>query len=372
MKKPTEFYQFHQTNSLISKEKTKNFSGEFPPRFDGVVFISQKNARENIIELLDNTGATVVKYKYDAWGNCKVLDATGTEITNSTHIGILNPFRYRSYYYDTETGFYFLKTRYYDPETGRFTTIDDLSYLDPESINGLNLYAYCNNNPVMLTDRYGCTAWWEWLIGGIIVVGLITGSIFTGGLLGAALVGAAIGAGVSLTSQAIFTRQLNWGQFALDIGVGAITGLLSVSGISTIGSMFAGAGIGGISNLASQLIGGASFSEINWLSFGISVVGGGISGLIAGAGTRNVEAFGSSYKIQAAGKTLTNVEKRIASGTYYTTARGMKSALTQANNKMALAVGYHMREMFTQAMATYGVATFLTNSLIAFFNKILT
>ena len=54
-----------------------------------------------------------------------------------------------------ETGLYFLQTRYYDPETGRFITIDDISYLAPDTINGLNLYAYCNNNPVMNVDPEG-------------------------------------------------------------------------------------------------------------------------------------------------------------------------------------------------------------------------
>ena len=97
----------------------------------------------------------MVKYKYDAWGKCltTVVDSSATEIAE------LNPFRYRSYYYDTGIGLYFLKTRYYDPEIGRFMTIDDLSYLDPDSINGLNLYAYCLNNPVMGYDPNGT---WDW------------------------------------------------------------------------------------------------------------------------------------------------------------------------------------------------------------------
>ena len=60
------------------------------------------------------------------WGNC-VIDASTTNI----ELANLNPFRYRGYYFDTETKLYFLKTRYYDPETGRFMTIDDISYLDP-------------------------------------------------------------------------------------------------------------------------------------------------------------------------------------------------------------------------------------------------
>ena len=70
-------------------------------------------------------------------------------------IGNINPIRYRGYYYDTETGLYYLKARYYDPETGRFISQDNVSYLDPEHVMGLNLYLYCNNNPVMYTDPTG-------------------------------------------------------------------------------------------------------------------------------------------------------------------------------------------------------------------------
>ena len=64
-----------------------------------------------------------------------------------------NSFLYKGYYYDVETGLYLLTTRYYDPKIGRFITTDDISYLDPESIGGLNLYAYCLNNPVMCLLR---------------------------------------------------------------------------------------------------------------------------------------------------------------------------------------------------------------------------
>ncbi len=70
-------------------------------------------------------------------------------------IAELNPFRYRGYYYDEETGLYYLQSRYYDPEIGRFMTIDSINYADPETINGLNLYAYCGNNPVNNIDPEG-------------------------------------------------------------------------------------------------------------------------------------------------------------------------------------------------------------------------
>ncbi|MCH5148148.1 MAG: RHS repeat-associated core domain-containing protein [Clostridiales bacterium] len=104
----------------------------------------------NVIAILDNAGKVVVKYSYNAWGNHTIT-------AGADHLPLpnANPFRYRSYYYDTETSFYYLKTRYYDPEVGRFINIDSIEYVDPETINGLNLYAYCGNNPVMNTDSDG-------------------------------------------------------------------------------------------------------------------------------------------------------------------------------------------------------------------------
>jgi len=98
----------------------------------------------------------VVKYIYDAWGNHAVVDKDGKNIEDPEHIGNKNPFRYRGYYYDVETGLYYLQTRYYDPEVGRFISQDGLKYADSKTINGLNLYAYCLNNPNRFVDRSGC------------------------------------------------------------------------------------------------------------------------------------------------------------------------------------------------------------------------
>ncbi len=127
---------------------------------DGM-YLYRKDAQGNIIAILDSAGAVVVRYVYDAWGNHKVLDANGQEITDPKHIGNVNPYRYRGYFYDVETGLYYLQTRYYDPSIGRFISQDSIEYADPQSINGLNLYAYCNNNPVMGYDPDGTINWKE-------------------------------------------------------------------------------------------------------------------------------------------------------------------------------------------------------------------
>lgn len=147
-------------------------------------YFYRKDAQGNIVAILDRDGNIVVKYIYDCWGNHAVIDANGQDIVNMQHIGNLNPFRYRSYYYDTETGLYYLQSRYYDPELGRFISQDSIEYADPQSINGLNLYAYCGNNPVMGYDPSGMKAkWYEiwkkdwWVQAGKVVGGIVLAAV---------------------------------------------------------------------------------------------------------------------------------------------------------------------------------------------------
>ena len=127
------------------------------------------------------------EYKYDAWGN--ILSQGGSELLT------INPFRYRGYYYDTETGLYYLNSRYYDPETGRFISPDDVDVLSDTLTqpNGLNLYAYCYNNPVMMTDPDGAftLTWWQKLLIGLafIVLGAIATAISGGSFMAAFVCG---------------------------------------------------------------------------------------------------------------------------------------------------------------------------------------
>jgi len=262
----------------------KEFLGILP----SAEFCKFKDAQANIVALLDNTGAVVVKYKYDAWGNGKVLNADGSMITDDTHIGILNPFRYRSCYLDTETGLYFLKTRYYDPEVGRFMTIDDISYLAPDSINGLNLYAYCGNNPIVHVDTNG-NAWyefwkWDWAsIGKIaagvaIVAGLVVGSVFTGGTLSVVLAGAAIGAGAGFLGGGISGLASGGGLagFANGALAGTITG--AISGAFAASPLGLGWQIG-----INAIIGAGNYSLNQVFSGSKLTLGGLIAGALTGA-----------------------------------------------------------------------------------------
>ena len=111
------------------------------------------NSREYIIEILDSPGNTVVKYKYDAWGNCNRFASSNVDLA------YYNPIRYRSYYHDEDIGLYFLNARYYNPQWRRFISPDDTAYIDPENPNGLNLYAYCYNDPVNYSDPSGHIPW---------------------------------------------------------------------------------------------------------------------------------------------------------------------------------------------------------------------
>ncbi len=93
-------------------------------------------------------------YEYDAWGNFKVIAPNGTTPTNPAHLMNRNPLRYRGYYYDTETGFYYLQSRYYDPANHRFINADSLVSTG-QGFTGTNMFAYCLNNPVRKKDISG-------------------------------------------------------------------------------------------------------------------------------------------------------------------------------------------------------------------------
>ena len=125
---------------------------------DGTRYFYCLNLQGDVVGLKTSSSydQLVVEYTYDPWG--KLLSITDTSGTN---IGTLNPLRYRGYYYDTETGFYFLQSRYYDPTVGRFINADGQLSGVGGDMQGYNLFAYCQNDPVNMSDPTG--HWPQWI-----------------------------------------------------------------------------------------------------------------------------------------------------------------------------------------------------------------
>ncbi len=140
--------------------------------YGGNEYFYERDLTGNINKIIDKDGLVMVEYKYDAYGVPKAY--TGALVpaardNESDDLILYNIYLYKGYIYDYETGLYYNTTRYYDPEIGRFISPDDISYLDPSSIGGLNLYCYCLNNPIMYSDSDGHMP--KWLQIGMIVAG---------------------------------------------------------------------------------------------------------------------------------------------------------------------------------------------------------
>lgn len=279
-----------------------------------------KNIIGEIIGIINNSGNMVVNYEYDPWG--KLLSITGSQATT---IGSQNHILYKGYYYDVETGLFMMGHRYYSPELCRFIQPDDIEYLDPSSINGLNLYCYCMNNPIMYFDPSGhMPEWAMWVIGGVLLVGSIALTIATGGAAAGTVLatvhtiatGAMIG---GITSAAISTiaggisyengvASWDWSGAAKGFMWGSITGVISGaagSALSNVGSGLAAygklgklgyAGIQGLIN--SGIAGGLTAGQglitggFSWDSVGLSAMFGFAGGAIGmtkwGEGIRNI------------------------------------------------------------------------------------
>ena len=129
----------------IDMRFTYDAVGPLSVNYNGTEYFYLKNARGDVTGIVNAAGTQVVAYTYDAWG--KLLSTTGSMAGT---LGEYIPLRYRGYVYDTETGLYFLNSRYYNPETGRFINAD--SIIDRSKILGANIFSYCFYGAV---DVYG-------------------------------------------------------------------------------------------------------------------------------------------------------------------------------------------------------------------------
>ncbi len=139
--------------------------------YEGAYYYYMTNAQGDVVAIVDSNGNPKVYYQYDAWGN--ELYCTGSM---SSTLGNDNPLRYRGYVYDEETGLYYLQSRYYNPQPGRFINID--GYIATgQGILGNNMFTYCNNNPVNMLDPNGEFPWWTLLV---LCAVAITGAVHAG------------------------------------------------------------------------------------------------------------------------------------------------------------------------------------------------
>lgn len=235
-------------------------------------YFYRRDITGNILGILDSNGNYVVKYRYDAWGNI-LNKRVIVNCIASNH----NPFRYKGYVYDEETKWYYLQSRYYIPAIGRFLSPDSIDYLDEETIGGLNLYAYCNNNPVNYYDPSGTSIS---LVVGLLVtlaLGFLTSTIsqgiqygweninyaqsFVDGVFGMASIALAA-TGIGMPASIALGALLGFGQYAIDSVFHdeelTLVGSLTAIGIGAISGAISGAGAKNVKNIAKSLDGRAN------------------------------------------------------------------------------------------------------------------
>ncbi|MBR5786599.1 MAG: hypothetical protein IKY41_07895 [Clostridia bacterium] len=246
-------------------------SGAVGFEYNGIDYYFRKNLQGDVTDIYTSAGLKVASYAYDAWG--KVISVNNYTDDN---IGDLNPIRYRGYYYDVETGLYYLNSRYYDPETGRFINADTTDVLENAkyNINGLNLYAYCDNNPIAGRDDEGDMSFWKKLAiaaAAVVVIAVAAAAVAaataaTGGAAGAALcavgstfLGAAKGAAVGAVVGAVSGAATGAVQGAVEgyQETGTLDGTLRGMGKGALKGAVEGAKDGLISGMVSGAFAGA-------------------------------------------------------------------------------------------------------------------
>ena len=194
-----------------------------------------KDCLGTILGIVNESGTLVAKYTYTAFGKCTVA-------LNNDGIATMNPFRFKGYYLDSESGMYYCHTRYFVPEWGRWLNADNPGYLNFTNVNGLNLFAYCRNDFINSFDPSGQNSKWkDWTLLGLgavlAVAAIVVGSIITGGLLATVVAGALVGAGTGylISAGTSVVSQLQESNFtsvdpkkAFNAGLnGAATGALT-------------------------------------------------------------------------------------------------------------------------------------------------
>jgi len=298
-------YIYDETGSPIGMKMRTSSQAEGV--FDEYFF--EKNLQGDIVAIYNASGAKIGTYTYDAWGNFTVT-ASGSD-TEKAIVNTYNPFRYRGYYYDVETGLYYLQSRYYNPAWGRFINADAISYLGANGdLQGYNLFAYCSNNPVSYEDPQG--TFLGTIIGAIggAIVGGISAAVKGDNILAGISIGAATGAIAGLAVDiAVATGGL--GGIAIAAVGGALSSSLNYCATETVN---------GREIDPNQLIQEATLgAAFNVLSFGV-------------AGGSTVKATGSLIKnmvANAQSTVLANTTRSIAGGVVFKSTKDVVKNITK-------------------------------------------
>lgn len=226
------------------------------------VYAYEKNIQGDIVAVYDAlTGTKLISYVYNSWGEFSIVYHNSGSSTTATK----NPYKYRGYYYDNDLSLYYLQTRYYDAKTCRFISPDTSSVLTatPTALTDKNLFAYCDNNPVMRVDEDGEF----WLELGIMVVGGLVGAVFN--------------SIASALSQKAVTGDVDMKSVAVAAASGFVSGAVAASPLGILGQSIAGGVIGGLSYIANAYVTGQETSEDE---IAVAVATGVISGMIGGKG----------------------------------------------------------------------------------------
>ncbi|WBW97429.1 RHS repeat-associated core domain-containing protein [Oceanirhabdus sp. W0125-5] len=262
---------------------------------NGIEYFYIRNTQGDIIGLIDETGVEVVKYTYDSWGKLiSIKDKDDNDVTNDkTDVGYKNPYRYRGYRYDTETGLYYLQSRYYNPEWGRFINGD-------VKFEG-NLFIYCDNNPINKYDPSGHIPVW-------LATSLISGAI-----------GAVVSAGIT-AAQGLVT-----GNFSMkEVLISGATGFVSGALMPFLGATRIGAGILGATTSIVGTIWSKGTENVTKRDVAQSVLSGVAASVIAGPSpkspkvsrgfgvggiiSKDIHLLNKSYAVKKFTKAITTTE----------------------------------------------------------------
>ena len=260
-------YKYTTLSGLVTRQTGGNATIDFvydesnqplAMKYNGKVYYYVLNAQGDVVRIVDGSRNVVASYSYDPWG--KLLSSSGT-------LANVNPLRYRGYYYDSETGFYYLQSRYYDPAIGRFINADSYASTDATGLLSTNMFAYCENDPVnksdpsgeafsLITIAVGATVGalvnaagtalsnvaagkdWNDGIGLALLSGAVSGAVSTISMNPAArlAISAVASAAESVYDQVKNDGSVNLGRLTADVAVGTISGYSGYIGNSLTGS----------------------------------------------------------------------------------------------------------------------------------------